>query len=156
MIDLSVVFLVAPAVMASWPILCGAVAGAAAALGYKALNMEDSLAEHVLGNAEVDVALEGSEIIADAMRRESEFTIAKDDVTATFRREADGRCTVHVSGVNKSQEELTQIGQELVGRVTQQYAYHKVVTEMKNQGFTISNEEVTADRTIRIQVHKFV
>ena len=153
---MSVVFVVAPAVLASWPILCGAVAGAAAALGYKALSVEDSLAKCGKLDSWVDVSLEGSEIIADAMRRESEFIIAKDDVTATFRREADGRCTVHVGGVNKTEEELNRIGQELVGKVTQQYAYHKVVTEMKNQGFTVTNEEITADRTIRIQVQKFV
>ena len=39
---LSVVFVVAPMVVAGWPIMCGAVAAAAGALGYKALSKEHS------------------------------------------------------------------------------------------------------------------
>ena len=37
---MSVVFVVTPMVVAGWPILCGAVAAAAASLGYKALEIE--------------------------------------------------------------------------------------------------------------------
>lgn len=90
------------------------------------------------------------------MARESQFTIRKDDVTATFSRAADGRCTVHVRGEKKTDQELQTIGKELVGRVTQQYAYNKVVSELKSQGFTVTNEEVANDQSIRIQVSKFV
>lgn len=34
---MSCMFVVVPAVVVGWPILCGAIAGAAGALGYKAL-----------------------------------------------------------------------------------------------------------------------
>lgn len=156
-IELSVVFIVIPAVVVSWPILCGAVAGAAAVMGYKArtvavaVNQEEEVSE-----TWAEVSLEGSEVIADSMKRESEFVIANGEVTARFRRAADGCCTVHVSGDNKTQAELDAIGHDLIGRVTQQYAYHKVVSEMKKQGFTITSEEVAADRTIRVNVSRFV
>lgn len=153
---MSVVFLLAPTVVASWPVLCGAIAGAAGVLGYKALNTGQLLKQEEAENAWVEVSIEGSEIIADAMKRESEFTIGRDDVIATFRRSADGRCSVHVTGHNKSESELEQIGRELVGRVTQQYAYHRVLSELKSQGFTVTGEEVTADQRIRINVCKFV
>ena len=152
---MSVVFVVAPAVVASWPLLCGAVAGAAAVLGYKALSAGETLMDEKVDRS-VEVSLEGSEVIADAMKRESEFVITNGDITARFSRAADGRCTVHVSGHNVSEEELSAAGRELVGQVTQQYAYNRVVSEMKKQGFTITSEEVGTDRTIRINVRKFV
>jgi hypothetical protein len=155
---MSVVFVVVPAVVAGWPVLCGAIAGAAGALGYKALKTNNEnliLDENPLGNS-VEIPIEGSQIVAETMQRESKFVICKDDVTATFTREADGRCCVHVTAKNRSDQELQSIGKELVGRVTQQYAYNKVLTELKNQGFSVTNEEVANDQTIRIRVSKYV
>jgi len=153
---LSVVFVVAPLVIAGWPVMCGAIAAAAGALAYKAQKRDtvDGLGEET--ESWVDIPIEDSQIVADSMARESEFTIRKDDVTATFSRSADGRCLVHVAGQGKSEAELSAIGQELVGRVTQQYAYNKVLTELKNQGFTVTAEEVANDQSIRIHVTKYV
>lgn len=153
---MSVVFIVTPMVVAGWPLLCGAVAAAAGSLGYKALVHEQ--VDEIEKSTEnwVEIPLEDSQVVADSMARESQFTIRKDNVTATFSRSADGRCTVHVSGQNVPESELNKIGQELVGRVTQQYAYNKVVTELKAQGFTVTNEEVTNDQAIRIHVSKYV
>lgn len=154
---MSVVFVVAPMVVAGWPMMCGAAAAAAAALGFKVLAhaeaqvQTDEEAEHW-----VEVPIEDSQVIAESMARQSEFSIKKDDVTATFSRAADGRCTVHVKGENKTNEELSAIGRELVGKVTQQYAYNKVMTELKAQGFTVTAEEVTNDQAIRIHVSKYV
>jgi len=156
-VRLSVVFVVAPAVVAGWPLLCGAVAAAAASLGYKALTKNETV-EFELDDVEnwVDIPIEDSQLLADAMARESSFVIKKDDVTATFSRAADGRCMVHLSGENKSEAELSEIGRELIGRVTQQYAYNKVMGELRAQGFSVTSEEVAADQTIRIHVSKFV
>ncbi len=137
--------------------LCGAAAAAASVLGYKALTPRE---ETVEGEEQeenwVEIPIEDSQLVAESMARESEFTIKKDDVTATFSRSADGRCTVHVKGQNRTDEELSAIGRELVGRVTQQYAYNKVMTELKAQGFTVTAEEVTNDQAIRIHVSKYV
>jgi hypothetical protein len=153
---LSVVFIVAPAVVVGWPVLTGAIAAAAGALGYKALNAGNRISEEESAESWVDIPMEGSQVVAEAMSRGSEFVITKGDVTATFRRAADGRCTVHVAGGNKSEAELSAIGKELLGRVTQQYAYNKTITELKKQGFTVTHEEVAADQTIRINVSKYV
>lgn len=154
---LSVVFIVAPMVVAGWPVMCGAIAAAAGALGYKALSREHDMLDSERDSERwVEVPIEESQIVAESMARDSQFTIKNDDVTATFSRSADGRCTAHVSGDNKTDAQLRAIGQELVGRVTQQYAYNKVVTELKGQGFTVTSEEVTADQAIRIHVTKYV
>ena len=154
---MSVVFVVAPAVIAGWPILCGAVAAAAGTLGYKSLKCGQEI-ELDIPNIQnsVEIPLEDSQVIADTMARESQFAIHKDDVAATFSRAADGRVSVHISGDNKTDSELDAIGQELIGRVTQQYAYNKVLTELKQQGFSVTSEEVANDQTIRIHVSKYV
>lgn len=153
---MSVVFVVTPLVVAGWPLLCGAVAAAAGSLGYKALERKRVDEIEIETERWVEIRLEDSQVIAESMARESEFSIQRDGVTATFSRSADGCCMVHVSGENKTEAELNGIGQELIGRVTQQYAYNKVVTELKNQGFTVTNEEVTNDQAIRIHVSKYV
>jgi hypothetical protein len=136
--------------------LAGSIAAAAGALGYTALNTGQQLDTEESVDSWVEISMKGSEVIADAMQRESEFTVRKGDVTATFRREPDGRCLVHVAGMNKTDAELNAIGEELLGRVTQQYAYNKVVSEMKSKGFAVTAEEVTSDNTIRIKVSKYV
>lgn len=160
---MSVIFVVVPAVVVGWPILCGAVAAAAATLGYKALKtgQEIELGNNMKLDIErlpkgVTIPLEDSQVIGETMARESQFTIDRGDIAATFSRGADGRVCVHVAGENKTESELETLGQELVGRVTQQYAYNKVVTELKQQGFTVTSEEVANDQTIRIHVSKYV
>ena len=153
---MSVVFVVTPMVVAGWPLLCGAIAAAAGSLGYKALTCKEVVEAERGVESQVEIPMEDSQIVAESMARESQFTIVKGDVTATFSRSADGRCTVHVAGENKSEDELSAIGRELVGRVTKQYAYNRVVTDLKAQGFTVTAEEVTNDQAIRIHVSKYV
>lgn len=159
---MSVIFIVAPAVAIGWPVLCSSIAGAAAVLGFT-LESAACAAEgaaHSQKDMEqqtgIDLALDGSDIVSESMKRESEFAITNGEVTATFRRAADGHCTVHVSGQNKTDAELQSIGQEILGRVTQQYAYNKVVTELKKQGFAIADEEMTTDQAVRLRVRKYV
>ncbi len=155
---MSVVFIVVPVVAAGWPIMCGAIAAAAGALGYTTLaagSCRVTLPERDGTNAVV-IPLEDSQVVAETMARESQFTIVRDEISATFSRAADGRCMVHVAGENKTDAELDAVGKELIGHVTQQYAYNKVLTELKGQGFTVTSEEVTNDQMIRIHVSKYV
>jgi hypothetical protein len=56
-------------------------------------------------------------------------------------------------GYTKSQ--LHKIGEELIERVTQQYVYHRIVSELKDNHMTILDEEVESDRTVRIRVRNF-
>jgi hypothetical protein len=48
-----------------------------------------------------------------------------------------------------------QLGQDLIGRVTQQYVYHRLVTEMKERNMAVVHEEVDEDRTVRIRVRNW-
>jgi hypothetical protein len=40
----------------------------------------------------------------------------------------------------------------LIGRVTQQYAYHRIVTELKERNMVVLQEEVAEDKSVRIRV----
>lgn len=40
-------------------------------------------------------------------------------------------------------------------RIHQRYAYHKVLTEVRRKGFTVAQEETTADNTIKLVVRKW-
>ena len=154
---MSVCFVVVPAIAASWPVLCGAVAAATGAIGYRTLRAASDLEKtSTVGQSSAQVTLNGSELLAESMQEGDQFAITNDDVTAVFRRAADGRCTVHVSAPGRTQTELEAIGRDLMNRVTQQYAYNKIVTQMKSQGFTVNTEEVAEDQTIRIRVSKYV
>lgn len=93
---MSVLFVVAPAVIVSWPILCGAIAGTASLLGYKVLSAKKESFIEEVEDVSAEVELQGSEVIAEAMKRDSEFAITNGDVSAVFRRGIDGKCVVHV------------------------------------------------------------
>lgn len=45
--------------------------------------------------------------------------------------------------------------EEFVRTVTQRYAYHKVIAEVRAQGYTIETDEVSADQTISLKVRKW-
>ncbi len=45
--------------------------------------------------------------------------------------------------------------EEFVKSVTQRYAYHKVLSEVAKQGYTIETDEVRSDKTIAITVRKW-
>ncbi len=47
------------------------------------------------------------------------------------------------------------MGQELIGRVTQQYVYHKMITELRERKLAVVDEEVAEDRTIKIRVRNW-
>lgn len=156
---MSVVFLVVPTVAVSWPLLCGAAAAAGAALGYKALKSLDDAVEASDGGATssaVEMKLDGSSILAESLEATGSFVLSCNEITATFSRGADGACSVHVEGTGKTEEELRLAGQRLINKITQQYAYNKVVTDLKAQGFTVNHEEVDAQDAVHIRVSRYV
>jgi len=72
-------------------------------------------------------------------------------VTIEFKRDLRGTCSMCVTG-SKSKQELQKIGQEVSGRVVQQFAYHKLVTELKKRNYAIVDEKVQQDESIRVRV----
>ncbi len=151
---MSTVMVVTPIIIANWPVISAAVAGAVGSMGF-------TLAEAAAGvdvrvsskNAtKTEIELDDSEILSAGTELGEEMTVVRDGVTARFKRDARGSLTLCMEGEGYTKAELHQIGEELMGRVTQQYVYHRVMTEMKNKNMTIVSEEVDTDQTVHIRV----
>lgn len=147
---MSTVLVIAPVVVASWPAISAAVVGAVGAMGFAAVREGRSVAKQVDSGNRAEIAIEDCEILAGTGQQE--IVVQRDGVIARFSRDARGALKVCVEGGGLSKGQLRQIGEELVGRVTQQYAYHRLMTEMKSRHMTVVEESVEADQTVRIRV----
>jgi hypothetical protein len=152
---MSSVIVVAPLIIASWPVISAAIAAAIGTMGFttvKALNAARTTGSRT-NRAEIEV--EESEILAETAGTDQQIVVERDGVRAIFSRDARGALKVCMEGEHLSKTQLQQIGEELIGRVTQQYAYHRIVTELKERRMTIVDEELAADQTVKIRVKNF-
>jgi hypothetical protein len=153
---MSTVIVVAPVIIASWPAITAAVSAAVGAAGFAMARREDELCEEeesTLGRAEIEI--ENSEILGDSVSGAEEIVVQRGDITARFVRDARGALKVCVEGGGLSKGQLRAIGDDLIGRVTKQYVYHRLVTEMKGHNMAVVHEEVDEDRTVRIRVRNW-
>lgn len=155
---MSSVLIVTPLIIANWSVISAAVIGAAGTLGFSLASAAASAAGQARGSVRssgvnrAEIEAENSEVLADAAGSGEEMVIEKDGVKATFSRDARGALKVCMEGAGHTKAQLREIGENLMGVVTQQYVYHRVVTELKQRHMPIVNEEVTADRTVKIRV----
>jgi hypothetical protein len=148
---MSCVLVVTPLVIASWPAITAAVTAAIGTMGF-AVARGDASRRRGVGKNRADIEVEGSEILEGTAGTSEELVVEKDGIRAVFSRDARGALRVCMEGEGYSKGELRRIGEELIGRVTQQYAYHRIVTELKNRHMNIVDEEVRQDQTVRIRV----
>jgi hypothetical protein len=158
---MSVVFVVVPVVAGGWPVISAAIVAAGAAMGYRAVKRAEEsgelgISEHPGGprTRAVDLVMENSQVVADALMRGESFTMSRGDIAATFRVDGRGACSVHVSGQNMTDAELEAAGRDLMDRVRQQFAYAKVMAELEERGFEVVREQLEADQSIRIRVRR--
>jgi hypothetical protein len=155
---MSVVFVVIPVVAGSWPMISAAIVAAGAAMGYRAAKQAEANLAQEMGRAApagVSLVMENSQIVSETLLRGEAFTLERDGLSATFRMDGRGQCTVHVGGVGKSDGELEEAGHELMDRVRQQFAYAKVMGEMEERGFEVIGQEVDVDNAIRVRVRRW-
>jgi len=158
---MSTVIVIAPVIIASWPAITAAVTAAVGTMGF-AMARDFECSQSTASTEELETAgnravieLEDSEIMAGAVGVDQKIVVERDGITATFSRDARGALKVCVEGGGLSKGELRQLGQDLIGRVTQQYVYHRLVTEMKERNMAVVHEEVDEDRTVRIRVRNW-
>ncbi|RME40230.1 MAG: DUF1257 domain-containing protein [Planctomycetota bacterium] len=148
---MSCVIVLTPVVVSSWPMIASAIMGAAASMKF-ALEGENLLEEPSSNRKRVETELANSEVMEDRMKRGERIVLRRDDVTVEFGRDERGRCTVCVSGERRSEDELRRIGEEVTGRVVQQFAYHRLVTELKKRSYKVVEEEVLRDESVRLRI----
>ncbi|MEQ9379778.1 MAG: DUF1257 domain-containing protein [Pirellulales bacterium] len=151
---MSTVLVVTPIVIASWPAITAAVTAAVGSMGF-------AVAQGASGSANVrsvnreEIEVEDSEILQTTAGTGEEMVVERDGVKAVFSRDARGGLRVCMEGAGVSKTQLRKMGEELIGRVTQQYAYHRIVTELKQRNMTIVDESVSEDQSVKIRVRNW-
>ncbi len=153
---MSTVMVITPILIANWPAITAAVAAAVGAMGFASVE-EGRLRAGLSGSTSnrEEIEVEDSEILESAAGTAEQIVVERDGVRATFSRDARGALRLCMEGGGLSKAQLRKLGDELIGRVTQQYAYHRVVTELKQRNMTIVDEQVTADQTVKIRVRNW-
>ncbi len=152
---MSAVCILTPVVIMAWPAFSAAVVAAAGSLGWQvAVEVNRQCpGETVRPNTNsVQLEIERSEVVTQQLGRDQRIAVARDGVTVAFSRDARGKATLCVTGHGQSDETLRTLGEELSQAVVQRYVYQKLMDEMRSRGFNVVEEEVHADRSIRLRV----
>ena len=152
---MSTVVILTPVIIANWPMITAAVTAAVGTMGYAVAQSAESRTRLEGTTTREEIEVEDAEILQQAAGTDEELVVEREGVRAIFRRDARGALRVCMEGEHRSKAELRRIGEELVGRVTQQYVYHRVVSELKERKMTIVDEEVTEDRSVKIRVRNW-
>ena len=152
---MSTVVVLAPIIIANWPMITAAVGAAVGTMGFAMVRREEAIAQRTATKTREEIEVDNSEILPSAIGAEEEIVVEREGLRAIFTRDARGSLRVCMEGTGQSRSELRRLGQELIDRVTQQYVYHRVVTELKSRNMTIVDEEVTEDRTVKIRVRSW-
>ena len=157
---MSVVFVVTPIIVGGWPVITAAAAAAAASLGYRQLEstiepqQDETTTTATTEARSVELDIDNVEPLAEGLREDESLNFGDDRIRVTIGRDARGKVTVHADG-DASNEELQEIGASFVHKLVQQYAYQKVASQLKDRGFSIVDEGVNDEQSIRIRFRKF-
>ncbi len=155
---MSTVVVITPVIIANWPVITAAVTAAVGSMGFALASSgeaEARVAAKAKSKTREEIEVDDAEILQAAAGTDEELVVEREGLRATFRRDARGALRVCMEGTGYTKSELRRIGQEIVQRVTQQYVYHRVVSELKERKMTIVDEEVAEDRTVKIRVRNW-
>ena len=152
---MSTVVVLAPVIVASWPMITAAVSAAVGTMGFALARQAGGVRGQTSTKTREEIEVDNSEILQEAAGGGEQIVVEREGLRAVFTRDARGSLRVCMEGTGYSRPELRRIGQELIDRVTQQYVYHRVVTELKAKNMSIVDEEVSEDRTVKIRVRSW-
>lgn len=150
---MSSVLIVTPLIVAGWPVISAAITAAVGTMGFAAAqNTGPRVRQFADTTTRAEIEVEDTEILAGSGGSGEELVVERDGIRAVFSRDARGALKLCLEGRGQSKAELKRLGEVLLGRVTQQYAYHRVVSELKERQMTILEERVGEDQAIHIRV----
>lgn len=153
---MSTVMVITPIIIANWPAITAAVTAAVGSIGFAAVQQSSIESRGTTtGTNREEIEVEDSDILQGTAGTTEQIVVERDGVRAIFSRDARGALKLCMEGNGLSKAELRRLGEELIGRVTQQYAYHRIVTELKQRNMTIVDEQVTKDQTVKIRVRNW-
>lgn len=112
-------------------------------LGFKQVEVHES-AQHLYG-FQGDIRSQMAEVII----RRQHIGGASNDIG--FKRQADGTFEAIISEYDRR-----QYSQTWLNRLTQRYGYHQLLATAPAQGFTVEENQVLEDGTIRVVVGRWV
>lgn len=153
---MSAVCILTPIVIAAWPTFSAAVVAAASSLGYsvveEVVSHQSTSGDSRSAPTRVELEITQSELVTDSLGRKQSLSVNRDGVTVTFSRDARGKASICVRGEGHTKAELQKMGEELSGRVVQQYVYQRLKEEMASRQFLVVEEEKDATNAIRMKV----
>ena len=152
---MSAVCILAPVVVAAWPAFSAAVTAAATSLGFTLVAEKLSAkaaAVAVSATQSVELSIENSELVTGQLGRDQRITVTRSGVNITFSRDARGKASLCVTGTGHTDDALRAIGEELSGRVVQQYVYQRLMEELRTRHFNVVEEETDASHSIHLKV----
>ena len=152
---MSTIIVLTPIIIANWPAITAVVSAAVGTLGFSAVQGIEAATSQAATTTREEIEVDNSEILANTSGRNEEIVVEREGMRAVFSRDARGSLRVCIEGKGHSKAELRRIGQDLVDRVTQQYVYHRVITEMQERNMHVVSEEVAEDRTVKIRVRNW-
>ena len=133
----------APVVIASWPAITAAVAGAAAAMGLAVKGnvsvSQSAPPQQRLQERSVEVTMAESEVLSENIATGQEIVLTKGSIEILVRRNELGLCSVCAKGIGHTEAELKTLAEEFTQKMTQIYMYNRVMTELKAKGFQMVN-----------------
>ncbi len=149
---MSSVCVLTPIVVGSWPMIAAAVASAASTMGFTInVPVEAGLSGPKLRQKAV-VDIENSAAAEAGMALQQTITMYQGDLEIQVKQDQRGALSVCVIGESHSKSELEAIGKQVSGRIVQQFAYHKLMSELRTRGFDIVDQSVSQDQSIQVRV----
>ncbi len=150
---MSSVCVLTPVIVGAWPAVAAAVASVAVSMG-----MSIVLPEELHGfdttreRKKVITEVPNSDVLAEELGINEKISMVQGDTLIEISREAEGSIRVCVTGETLSKSELAKLGDQVAGRIVQQFAYHRLMEELKNRNYTIVEESVERDNSIQVRV----
>jgi len=153
---MSMIVLLAPLIASAWPSVASAILGTVGAMGYSVVDSKELKRKDSKVKTCVEVDVKNSNVISEFIKDKQTINVEKDNVLVSFQKGADNRCKITVMGEGKTDAELKAIGEEMAKAVTQKYVYNKIMSELKQKDFSIVEEKIEEDNTIRINARRYV
>jgi hypothetical protein len=150
---MSTVLVITPLVIAAWPTLTAAVSAAVGTLGFSVTQKAVPQVRQIqVATNRTEIEVDNTEILEGAEALGESLTVEREGLRAVFSRDARGALKLCLEGSHMTKDQLRELGEALVGRVTQQYVYHRVISELKEREMAIVEERVADDQSIKIRV----
>lgn len=154
---MSGIFVVVP-ILAAAPVVLSATAAVAASMGFSMVSQGAEKLEsmfHQTGQTMVEFDLAEARGLEALLREKGGIMLERQDASICFLpRKGRVQMLVRAHG-QASTEELETLGREVLDGITQQYAYHQVVSELKARGFSKVEETREEDGTLHLRLRRW-